>query len=76
MEHTLHLVVKHFMEEVAPMPASTLHKKAAQAHANDEDEDEESVEFDIGDTIGKALAFVSQVSSLVIYLLWYANLFI
>ncbi|KAG2102329.1 hypothetical protein BD769DRAFT_1367557 [Suillus cothurnatus] len=51
---------KHFMEEVAPMPVSTLHKNAAQAHADDEDEDEESVEFDIGDTIGKALTFVSQ----------------
>ncbi|KAG2752014.1 hypothetical protein P692DRAFT_20725591 [Suillus brevipes Sb2] len=60
MEHALHLVAKHFVEEVAPTPVSALHKKA-QAHAEDEDEDEESVEFDIGDTIGKALAFVSQV---------------
>lgn len=62
MEHALHLAAKHFIEEVAPTPASILHKKAAQAE--DEDEDgEESVEFDVGDTIGKALAFVAQVSS-------------
>lgn len=68
-------MAKHFVEEVAPTPVSALHKKA-QAHAKDEDEDEESVKFDIGDTIGKALTFVSQVSSLVIYLLRHANPFI
>jgi hypothetical protein len=61
MEHALHLAAKHFIEEVAPTPASILHKKA-QAEDKDKD-DEESVEFDIGDTIGKALAFVAQVSS-------------
>jgi hypothetical protein len=72
MEHALHLVAKHFIEEVAPTPASILHKKAAQAEDEDEDS-EESVEFDIGDTIGKALAFVAQVSSLMIYLLLYST---
>ncbi|KAG2747616.1 hypothetical protein P692DRAFT_20736100 [Suillus brevipes Sb2] len=60
MEHALHLAAKHFVEEVAPTPASVLHKKAAQAEA-EEDEDEESVEFEVGDTVGKALAFVAQV---------------
>lgn len=60
MEHALHLAAKHFVEEVAPTPASVLHKKAAQAQAED-DEDEESVEFKVNDTVGKALAFVMQV---------------
>lgn len=63
MEHTLHLAAKHFIEEVAPTPASVLHKKAAQAQAED-DKDEESVEFEVGDTstVGKVLVFVAQVS--------------
>lgn len=63
MEHTLHLAAKHFIEEVAPTPASVLHKKVAQAQAED-DKDEESVEFEVGDTstVGKVLVFVAQVS--------------
>jgi hypothetical protein len=61
MEHTLHLAAKHFMEEVTPTPASVLHKKAAQAEVED-DEDEESVEFEVSDTVSKALAFIAQVS--------------
>lgn len=65
MEHALHLAAKHFVEEVAPTPASALHKKAGQAE-DDDDDDDESVEFDIGDTIGKALAFVAQVSTQVL----------
>jgi hypothetical protein len=48
---------KTFVKEVAPTPASVLHKKVAQAQAED-DEDEESVEFEVGDTVGKVLAFV------------------
>jgi hypothetical protein len=64
MEHTLHLAAKHLIEEVAPTPASVLHKKVAQAEAEeDEDEDEESIKFEVGDTVGKALTFIAQVSS-------------
>lgn len=59
MEHALHLAAKHFVEEVAPTPASALHKKAAE----DSDDEDENVEFDVADTVGKALALVTQVSS-------------
>jgi hypothetical protein len=62
MEHTLHLEAKHFIEEVAPTPASALHKKAAEDSDN-EDLNDEDEEFDVADTIGKALALVVQVSS-------------
>jgi hypothetical protein len=68
MEHTLalHLAAKCFIEDVAPTPASIVHKDAvhAQAEDEDEDEDEESIEFDVGDTVGRALVFVAQVGSL------------
>ncbi|KAG1805825.1 uncharacterized protein BJ212DRAFT_1486171 [Suillus subaureus] len=56
MEHALHLAAKHFIEEVTPTPVSTLHKKAA------EDSDDEDEEFDVADTIGKALALVMQLA--------------
>lgn len=56
MEHALHLAAKHFVEEVAPTPASVLLKNMA-----DEDEDEESTDFEVADTAGKALALVTQV---------------
>jgi hypothetical protein len=57
MEHALHLAAKHFVEEVAPTPASVLIK-----NATDDDDDDEVTDFDVADTVGKALALVTQVS--------------
>ncbi|KAG0701880.1 ribonuclease H-like domain-containing protein [Suillus ampliporus] len=56
MEHTLHLAAKHFVEDIAPTPASILNKNAA-----DDDEDDETTDFEVADTVGKALALVMQV---------------
>jgi hypothetical protein len=56
MEHALHLAAKHFVEEVAPTPASVLLKNMA-----DEDDDDETTDFEVADTAGKALALVTQI---------------
>lgn len=48
MEHALHLVAKHFVEVVDPT-------------GNDTDE-EHNNKYDIVDTVGKALALITQVS--------------
>ena len=53
MEHALHLGAGHFMASIAPA-------NPGGRDGGDEDNDEE---FDIGDTVGKALALVSQVRS-------------
>jgi hypothetical protein len=53
MEHALHLAAKHFIEDVAPTPASILNKNVT--------DDDETTEFEVADTVGKALAFVTQV---------------
>jgi hypothetical protein len=54
MEHALalHLVAKCFIEDIASTPASIVHKDAVHTQAEDEDEDKESVEFNVGDTVG------------------------
>jgi hypothetical protein len=58
MEQALHLAAKHFVEEVAPTPASTLLNIMAG-----EDEDNDKVtDFEVANTAGKALLFVTQVS--------------
>lgn len=55
MEHALHLAAKHFVEAVGPTAGNHLH---------DPDEEDDSEEFEVADTIGKALALVTQVSLL------------
>lgn len=54
MEHALHLAAKHFIERVAPTSTSALLKKTV------EDDDDES-DFDVADTVGKALSLVMQI---------------
>jgi hypothetical protein len=56
MEHALHLAAKHFVERVAPTSASALLKKTAE-----EDDDDDETDFDVADTIGKALSLVTQI---------------
>ena len=53
MEHALHLAAKHFVEAVGPTTGNCLH---------DSDEEDGGEEFEVADTIGKALALVAQVS--------------
>jgi len=64
MEHALHLAAKHFVEKVAPTSSSALHVKAAE----DGEEGEGEGVIDVADTIGKALALVTQVVNWVIQL--------
>jgi len=53
MEHALHLSAKHFVEAVGPTTRNRLH---------DSDEEDDGEQFEVADTIGKALALVTQVS--------------
>jgi hypothetical protein len=66
MEHSLHLAAKHFVETIAPH-----HKKhgtsagdnegdSASDGGEDDDDDDEAI--DAGDSLGKAIALVKQVS--------------
>lgn len=59
MEHALHLAAKHFVEAIAPTSASDIRRKAAVAVHDDSDP--EDTNTDVADTVGKALALVTQV---------------
>jgi hypothetical protein len=61
MEHALHLAAKHFVEDVAPIPASILNKNVTDDD-DDNNNNDETTEFEVADTVGKALAFVTQVN--------------
>jgi hypothetical protein len=73
MEHSLHLGARHFVEEVAPMSAHAVLKKVqgVDVRSDDEyieeelgtldDEDNDGGSFTVGDTVGKALALVTQI---------------
>jgi hypothetical protein len=63
MEHALHLAAKHFVEAVGPTTGNCPHNS---------DEEDDGEEFEVADTIGKALALVTQVS-LFLYLLFSAD---
>ena len=65
MEHTLHLVAKHFVQMIAPH-----HKKHGASAGNDgdvasdsgEDDDGDDEAINAGDSLGKAITLVKQVS--------------
>ncbi|KAG2031380.1 hypothetical protein BDR03DRAFT_986441 [Suillus americanus] len=48
MEHALHLAAKHFIEDVAPTPASILNKNMT----DNDDNDNKTTEFEVADTVG------------------------
>lgn len=62
MEHSLNLAAKHFTEAVGPASYTS---SATGANGSPEQDGNESDnnEFDISDTLGKALALVKQVLS-------------
>jgi hypothetical protein len=68
MEHSLHLGAGHFIKGVSPTSSRKILKKVQHGGDNgDEDGDnigdeEDSVEFEVADSIGKALALRNQVS--------------
>jgi hypothetical protein len=57
VEHVLHLAAKHFVERVAPTSASALLKKTAEDNNNNNNK----TDFDVANTIGKALSLVTQI---------------
>jgi hypothetical protein len=65
MEHSLHLAAKHFVQTIVP-----LSKKRGTSGADEEgdsasdgeDNDGNDEDIDAGDSLGKAIALVKQVS--------------
>jgi hypothetical protein len=65
MEHSLHLAAKHFVQSIAPCSS----KKADNLDTDTEDdpvpdngEDDDDDDIDAGDSLGKAIALVKQVT--------------
>ena len=64
MEHSLHLAAKHFIETITPC----LSEKdgtigtGALAKEDEDDDDDDDDDIDAVDSLGKAIAFVKQVS--------------
>jgi hypothetical protein len=62
MEHALHLAAKHFIQKAAPNLASDPSIPTNLDSDSDSDSDRDQV-LDPGDSLGKALALVKQVSA-------------
>src|ERR1700761_940856 len=66
MEHSLHLAAKHFVQTIAPHHtkhnASTGDDEGDSASDGGEDNDNDNEAVDAGDSLGKAIALVKQVS--------------
>ena len=70
MEHTVHVGAGHFIKVVSPTSACILVKKIKKAFCdaqldddNDEADDKAAAYFTVGNTIGKSLTLVKQVST-------------
>ena len=61
MEHSLHLAAKHFIETITPCLSEKDGTIGTGALAK-EDEDDDDDDIDAVDSLGKAIAFVKQVS--------------
>jgi hypothetical protein len=64
MEHSLHIATKHFIESISPRSRKKANNEDVGEDSNSEDEDE----LEAGDSLGKALALVKQVSFLLVLL--------
>jgi hypothetical protein len=60
MEHSLHIAAKHFVETVAP--ASSLSIRQNAGALRDESNSDDCDDLSLGDSLGKALALIIQVS--------------
>jgi hypothetical protein len=61
MEHSLHIAAKHFVETVAPASAASIRQNAGGGDESDSESDD-LADLAAGDSLGKALALVKQVS--------------
>ena len=65
MEHSLHLVAKHFIETITPCLSEkdgTIGTGALAEEDEDDDDDDDDDDINAVDLLGKAIAFVKQVS--------------
>ena len=62
MEHSLHLVAKHFIETITPCLSKKDGTIGTGALAEEDEDDEDDDDIDAVDSLGKAIAFVKQVS--------------
>jgi hypothetical protein len=67
MEHSLHLAAKHFVQTVAPRwtrkgTISGADNEDQTPGADEDEEDNEDDAIEAGDSLGKAIALVKQVS--------------
>lgn len=68
MEHSLHLAAKHLVQKVAPRTSKKgdtgLNSEDGGISDADEDNEDGDDDLDAGDSLGKAIALVKQVSCL------------
>ena len=60
MEHSLHLAAKHFIETITPCLSEKDGTIGTGALAEEDEDDDDDI--DAVDSLGKAIAFVKQVS--------------
>jgi hypothetical protein len=71
MEHAIHVSAGHFIKAVGPTSSRKIRKRVKDADVNsdvdsggplgDSGDEGNGLDFDAGDTVGKALALVTQV---------------
>jgi hypothetical protein len=64
MEHSIHVAGGHFIKGISPTPSRSAAQKTKDKEVDVGEDGEDGTEFEAGDTIGKALALVTQASSL------------
>ena len=62
MEHSLHLAAKHFIETITPCLSEKDGTIGTGALAEEDEDDDDDDDIDAVDSLGKAIAFVKQVS--------------
>jgi hypothetical protein len=67
MEHSLHVAVKHFVEKLAPHSRKKANVGSDNEDAGEDSNTDDNDDLEPGDSLGKALALVKQVSSLPFY---------
>ncbi len=62
MEHSLHIVAKHFIEKINLGSHCNNFGNLGEDAGTNNDDRSDSEDFDSGDSLGKAIALVKQVS--------------
>jgi hypothetical protein len=68
MEHSLHLAAKHFVQSIAPCSSKKADNPGTDTEDDpvpdniDDDDDDDDDDIDAGDSLGKAIALVKQVT--------------